>query len=172
MSRIHQVGFDFRTGSITQDNQGAGGEAIIDAVVTNTPIFLRNSAASNGVLHGAVVLNNIRLNNVSTAVGVTGGPVLLAGTGGTTTIDSWAQGNVYTGTNSNGRFVQANIPAINKASSLLNSAGKIVSKGHPQYADYTPDQFISVKSQGARGDGQTDDTAAIQTVLNQVGSGP
>ena len=134
--------------------------------MTNTPIFVRNTSPSNGSLHGALVLNNIKLNNVATAVAVTGGPVLLAG--GTTTINSWAQGNVYTGTNPAGRFIQANIPNINKASSLLDSAGRIFGKTHPQYQDYAPDQFISVKSAGARGDGQTDDTAAIQAVLNQV----
>ena len=118
------------------------------------------------MLHGSLVLNNIRLNNVPTAVGVANGQVLLAG--GTTTINSWAQGNVYTGTNPTGRFVQSNIGAINKASNLLDSAGRIFGKGHPQYANYAPDQFISVKSQGAKGDGQTDDTAAIQAVLNNV----
>ncbi|KAI0645963.1 exo-beta-1,3-glucanase [Trametes meyenii] len=160
-----QVGFDLATGGTTQANQGVGGEAIVDAVVTNTPIFVRSSQPSNGVLHGSLVLNNIRLNNVPTAVAVANGQVLL--NGGTTTINSWAQGNVYTGTNPNGRFVQANIPAINKAGVLLDSAGRVFGKGHPQYANYAPDQFVSVKSQGARGDGQTDDTAAIQAVLNK-----
>ncbi|KAI0692746.1 beta-1,3-glucanase [Cerioporus squamosus] len=160
-----QVGFDFHNGGTTQDQQGTGGEAIIDAVVTNTPIFVRNTSPSNGSLHGALVLNNIKLNNVPTAVGVTGGAVLL--NGGTTTINSWAQGNVYTGTNPIGRFIQASIPNINKASSLLDSSGRIFGKTHPQYQDFAPDQFVSVKSAGARGDGQTDDTAAIQAVFNQ-----
>ena len=58
---------------------------------------------------------------------------------------------------------------INKAASLLDSAGRIFGKTHPQYADYAPDQFVSVKSQGAKGDGRTDDTAAIQAVFNKVG---
>lgn len=112
------------------------------------------------------MLNNIKLNNVPTAVGVVGGAVVL--NGGTTTINSWAQGNVYTGTNANGRFIQSNIAAINKAGSLLDSSGRIFGKTHPQYANYAPGQFISVKSQGAKGDGQTDDTAAIQAVFDKV----
>ena len=161
-----QIGFQLTTGGTTQDNQGVGGEAIIDVVATNTPTFVQSTQPSNGSLHGALVLNNIKLNNVPTAVGVANGATLLSG--GTTTINSWAQGNVYTGTNSTGRFIQGTIPAINKASSLLDSAGRIVSKGHPQYVDYTADQFVSVKAQGAKGDGRTDDTAAIQAVLNQV----
>ncbi|OBZ70776.1 Glucan 1,3-beta-glucosidase [Grifola frondosa] len=137
-----QVGFDLTTGSTTKDNQGIGAEAIIDAVVTNTPIFVRSSQPSNGILDGSIILNHIQLNNVPTAVGVVGGAVVL--NGGTTTIDSWAQGDVYTGT---------------------NPTTKIFGKTHPQYAAYAVDQFISVKSQGAKGDGQTDDTAAIQAVF-------
>ncbi|EIW63632.1 exo-beta-1,3-glucanase [Trametes versicolor FP-101664 SS1] len=160
-----QVGFDLATGGTTQDSQGVQGEAIIDAVVTNTPVFVRSSQASNGALRGSLVLNNIKLNNVPIAVGVVGGAVVL--NGGTTAINSWAQGNVYTGTNANGRFIQSNIAAINKAGSLLDSSGRIFGKTHPQYANYAPGQFISVKSQGAKGDGQTDDTAAIQAVFDK-----
>ena len=138
----------------------------MDAVVTNTPIFLRTSTASNGKLGGSIVLNNIQLNNVPTAVGVVGGQVVL--NGGTTTINTWAQGNVYTGTSSSGQFVQGSITAPNKASSLLDSTGRIFGKSHPQYQNYDVSQFVNVKSQGAKGDGNTDDTAALQNIFNEV----
>ncbi|THV07925.1 exo-beta-1,3-glucanase [Dendrothele bispora CBS 962.96] len=160
-----QVGFDLTTGGLTEDTQSVGAVAVIDAVVTNTPIFVRSSVPSNGRLAGSLVINNARLNNVPTAVGVVGGATVLAG--GTTTIASWGQGNVYTGTNGAGRFVQGNIPAANKPASLLDGSGRIFGKTHPQYADYAVSQFISVKDQGARGDGHTDDTAALQAVFNQ-----
>ncbi|KAG2335843.1 glycoside hydrolase family 55 protein [Suillus weaverae] len=133
-----QIGFDLATGGTTTSNQTVGSEAIIDAVVTNTSVFVRSSVASNGQLAGSLVLNNIKLSNVPTAVGVTGGITVLAG--GKTTIASWGQGNVL---------------------------GRIFGKAHPRYASYATSQFISIKSQGAKGDGHTDDTAAIQNVLDE-----
>lgn len=41
--------------------------------------------------------------------------------------------------------------------------------GMHRYEDYAVSQFVSVKDQGAKGDGKTDDTAALQAVLNDVG---
>ncbi|KAE9406729.1 exo-beta-1,3-glucanase [Gymnopus androsaceus JB14] len=158
-----QVGFDLATGGLTNADQTVGAEAIIDAVVSNTPIFVRTSQASNGRLGGSLVINNAKLTNVPTAVGVVGGATVLAG--GTTTIASWGQGNVYKGTNGAGTFTQGNIPAPNKASALLDSSGHIFGKTHPQYADYAVSQFVSVKDNGAKGDGHTDDTAALKAIF-------
>ncbi|KAJ3501572.1 hypothetical protein NLJ89_g9279 [Agrocybe chaxingu] len=158
-----QVGFDIATGGLTEATQTTGALAIIDAVITNVPIFIRNSQPSNNALAGSLVLNNVRLNNVPVAVGVVGGAVVL--TGGTTTITSWGQGNVYRGTNPGGLFTKGNIPAPTKPASLLDSAGRIVSRTHPQYGAYAVSQFVSVKDNGARGDGVTDDTAALRDIF-------
>ncbi|KAJ6547053.1 exo-beta-1,3-glucanase [Mycena capillaripes] len=154
---------------------GVGAEAIVDAVVSNTPTFVRSVAPSNGTLVGSLVLNNIQLYNVSTAVGVVGGgaagadTVVLPG-GSNVNIDSWVQGNVFTGTDPKGVFTQASIPAPPKPSSLLNEAGQIFGRTHPQYADYHVSQFISVRDHGATGDGKTDDTDAIKTILRKYAS--
>ncbi|KIJ69589.1 glycoside hydrolase family 55 protein [Hydnomerulius pinastri MD-312] len=159
-----QIGFDLLTGGLSSADSTVGAEAIIDAVVTNTPIFIQTSNASNGTLAGSLVLNNVQLNNVPTAVSEDGTTVLA---GGTMTIDSWGQGNVYSGTNPKGTFTQGDIYSAYKAPSLLDSSGFIFGKGHPQYADYAVDQIMSVKSQGAVGDGQTDDTDAINAVFEK-----
>ncbi len=40
-----------------------------------------------------------------------------------------------------------------------------------RYENYAVSQFVSVKDHGAKGDGKTDDTSAIQAVFDQVRSG-
>ncbi|KAF8201630.1 exo-beta-1,3-glucanase [Pholiota molesta] len=163
-----QVGFDVSTGGQSTGSQTSSSLAIIDATINNTPIFIRTSVPSNGKLDGSLVINNAKLTNVPVAVGVQStGQTVLGGTTGTTTIGSWAQGNVFHGTSGTGTFTQGSIVAANKPSSLLDSSGKIFGRTHPQYAAYSTSQFVSVKDNGAKGDGKTDDTAAITTVFNK-----
>lgn len=134
--------------------------------MTKTSVFVRTSKASNRSLAGSLVLNNVQLIDVPVAVGVVGGAVVLPG--GTTTISCWGQGNVYTGINPVGTFVQDSIHMVHKPSVLLDDSGNIFGKTHPQYADYSVTQFISVRDHGAKGDGKTDDTAALKDILRKV----
>ncbi|KAF9458677.1 glycoside hydrolase family 55 protein [Collybia nuda] len=153
-----EVGFDL--------GGDAGAVAIIDAMVNDTPIFVRSESSSADALKGSIVLSNVKLHNVPTAVGVIGGGVVLSG-GTQTYIKSWGQGNIYSGSDAGGRFIQDTLPTPHKPSILLDSAGRIFGKMHPQYPDYSISQFVSVKDHGANGDGKTDDTKIIQHILRK-----
>ena len=59
-------------------NQGVGSYSIIDAVVSNTPTFIRLSKTIPGQLDGSLVLNNIKLTNVPNAVAVNGGSTIVS----------------------------------------------------------------------------------------------
>jgi glucan 1,3-beta-glucosidase len=124
------------------------------------------SATSSPKTSGTLLLDNVKLSNVATAVknSATGGTIL-AGTTGSTTIQSWGQGTVYTNTSGSGTFNQGNLPsAPTKPSVLLGSQG-FFERPRPQYEHYPVSSFYSVKTAGAKGDGSTDDTAAIQAAI-------
>ena len=55
--------------------------------------------------------------------------------------------------------------------SALLSNGKIFERTKPQYETVSASSFVSVKANGAKGDGSTDDTQAIQNVFNSVQAG-
>ncbi|OAL33190.1 hypothetical protein AYO20_07507 [Fonsecaea nubica] len=63
--------------------------------------------------------------------------------------------------------VQQPLTAPSMASSLMNG-NKVFERSKPQYQDVPVSSFVSVKSAGAKGDGVTDDTAAIQNIFNNA----
>ncbi|EAW07389.1 exo-beta-1,3-glucanase Exg0 [Aspergillus clavatus NRRL 1] len=63
--------------------------------------------------------------------------------------------------------LQTVMPQAPKPAALL-AGDKVFERSKPLYTDYPASSFISVKSAGAKGDGQTDDTVAIQKVLNSA----
>ncbi|KAG6917783.1 hypothetical protein DXG01_001055 [Tephrocybe rancida] len=143
---------------------GVSAVSIVDAVIRDTPIAVRSAAASNTTLAGSVVLDNMRLKNVTTAV-ADGSNTSVLGGGASLTIKSWVQGNVFTGASSTGIFTQGPVPSVKKPAILLDRSGRVFGKTHPQYTDYSVRHFVSVKDHGARGDGHADDTAALQSLL-------
>ncbi|KAG8886520.1 hypothetical protein FRB97_003031 [Tulasnella sp. 331] len=158
------IGFYVTEGGTNQSTQTVGSEVIVDAVVKNVQTFVQTSA-STGNLTGSLVLDNIKFTSVGNGVVDGGNIVRLAG--GTTTIRQWAQGDKYTGTGTAACYVQAAVPAPTKPAALLNSAGQIYSRRRSDYANYAHTQFAGVRTAGAKGDGVTDDTNAIQNFINK-----
>lgn len=164
--RNAKVGFDVKTGSSLDDqDQGVGGVAIMDGIISDTPIFYRSSRPSTN-LQGSIVLNNIKLKNVQSVVAVLDGETILQGGEGEIIVDTWVQGNIYTGRQSRG-YHKGNTWPVPKDPSLLKN-GRIFGKGRPTYADYDVSQIVSVKDEGAKGDGHADDTLALQAVFDKV----
>lgn len=151
---------------------GAGSETVgsiivIDSTISSTTTAFKtayDSTSATGYTNGSMVLENVVLKSVGTAVQGPSG-VLLAG--GSTTIAAWGQGHQYTPsgpTAFQGSFTPNTRPAV------LLSGSNYYQMSKPQFQTLTTSQVYSVRSAGAKGNGVADDTTAIQNALNTAAS--
>ncbi|TVY65549.1 Glucan 1,3-beta-glucosidase, partial [Lachnellula suecica] len=147
---------------------GAGSETVgsiivIDSSVTNTPVAFKtayDSTSATGYTNGSMILENIALSGVTTAVQGPSGTLLA---GGTTTIAAWGQGHEYT---PNGPTAFQGTITPNSRPAALLSGSKYYTMSKPQFQTLTTSQVYSVRTAGAKGNGVTDDTTAVQNALN------
>ena len=159
-----QIGIDMTNGNANPLTVGS--VTLLDSTITNTPVGIKTdrvAGSSSPATAGSLVLENVGLTNVPVAVQLgTSGATLLAGTTGTTTIAAWGSGNLY---NPNGpTTTQGSFTAPTRPASLV-SGGQYYQQSKPQYNNLPVTSFSSVKTGGAKGDGVTDDTTAVQNVI-------
>jgi glucan 1,3-beta-glucosidase len=114
-----------------------------------------------------LILENVALSNVPTAVQLVSGATVLAGTTGTMTIAGWGEGNQYTPTGP--QRLQGSFTPNTRPGSLLSGSNYYV-RSKPQYQSLPVTSFQSVRSAGATGNGVTDDTTALQNAINSATS--
>ncbi|KAH7329416.1 family 55 glycoside hydrolase [Stachybotrys elegans] len=161
------IGIDMTAGG-ESGIQTAGSLLVLDSTIANTPVgvaTLYNPEQSG--TNGTIILDNVDMSqNVPVAVRNGGTQAdLLTGNA----VISWVQGRAYNGADG-GNAVQQARDAVAKPAALLDDNGRVVARSKPQYADIPASRFVSVKSRGAVGDGETDDTAAIQAVFDSIGA--
>ena len=152
--------------------QTVGSVLLIDSTISNTPIGVSTAYSTNeGVTNGTLIIDNVDFSsNVPVAVSNAANKATVLA--GNAKIASWAQGSQYTsGSAGAGSSKQGLLTAATKPTSLLNSAGHVFTRSKPQYESVASSSFKSAKAAGAKGDGVTDDTKAIQALFNSAGSG-
>ncbi|KAH8812142.1 pectate lyase superfamily protein-domain-containing protein [Xylogone sp. PMI_703] len=148
------------------DSGNIGSISILDSSFTNVGkvVVIAPPSSKPGSGSTGVVLENVALSGVSSAVADTSGNTLLDGSAAI--VNQWALGPVYEGSTSARSFSQGGkIGNYRRHSTLLDSKGAYFERPRPQYEDQDVGQFVHVKDLGATGDGTTDDTAAFQAAL-------
>ena len=128
--------------------QTVGSVTLLDSSITNTPVGIVTAytSSSSPATAGSLILENIKLNNVPTAIQLTSGSTVLAGTTGSTTIAGWGDGHSATGS------FEGSITPNSRPSVLLSGSNYYV-QSKPQYGTLPVSSFQSVRSGGATGNG-------------------
>ncbi|KAF8863809.1 glucan 1,3-beta-glucosidase [Acephala macrosclerotiorum] len=160
-----QIGIDMANGGAA--DQTVGSVMLIDSKISNTPIGVSTVySTSEGATNGTLIIDNVDFStNVPVAVSNAASKATILA--GNTKVSSWMQGRTYNGANT-GVAVQGAQTAPTKPASLLTSTGNVFARSKPQYEGVSVSSFKSVKAAGAKGDGVTDDTAAIQALFNSA----
>ncbi|KFZ09951.1 hypothetical protein V501_05394 [Pseudogymnoascus sp. VKM F-4519 (FW-2642)] len=163
-----QIGLDMANGGAS--SQTVGSVVVMDSKISNTPVGITTVYHTNeGATNGTLIIENVDMTtNVPVAVKNAGTQATLLA--GNAKIDSWVQGREYKAVNA-GKDVQGSTHSTSKPAGLVGADGRVFVKSKPQYADVPSSSFISVKDKGAKGDGVTDDTNAIQAVFNSATAG-
>ncbi|KAJ6574548.1 exo-beta-1,3-glucanase [Mycena capillaripes] len=152
------VGFDLNTGGLTLATQ------VMNA--THPPMQQQMSSSQATSLGGSLILDNVAFSGITTANIQDGSGTVVAANAGVGL--EWFQGNVYLGTTK--RYLRGSYtPAGSRPQLLTDASGTYFSRSRPQYQTYAPGQFRTLMTSGlgAKGDGVSDDTAAINAFISQ-----
>jgi len=170
------IGLDMSNGGSTQT---VGSVIMQDSTFINTPLgvvttFTNTSLPASG---GTLTLDNVDFTGTEIAISYPNGTVILDGGA---VVDSFLQGNAYSAyfrsevinnktclePFADRARLQNEVAPPPKSAVLLDENGRFVARAKPQYEGEPASVFVSVKSNGAVGDGLTDDTAAIQAIFD------
>ncbi|KAI1387830.1 glycoside hydrolase family 55 protein [Hypoxylon trugodes] len=160
-----QTGINITAGG--SDALNVGSITVIDSAFKDTPVGIATAfqTGSKPDTGASVILENLSLSNVPTAVQGPSGSIL---EGGSTTIAGWGQGHQYTPDGPS--TLQDTITPNTRPASLTTDSG-YYSRSKPQYEDLTASDIVSARDSGAKGDASTDDTKALQDAINSAASG-
>jgi glucan 1,3-beta-glucosidase len=142
---------------------GAGSLVLLDSRSVNSgPVVRFHDPTPNpGHRNNQIAIQNLVHDNSNPIVVEAGGRIVLPATG---FIDTWVFGNVFP---ASPNYQQGTLYSTPRPSKLLSN-GKFFTRAQPTYDEFALDQFVNVKAVPGftvKGDGRTDDSAALNAIL-------
>jgi glucan 1,3-beta-glucosidase len=145
------------------DTGGAGSLTVLDSTAQSVGRVIATSESGNG--QGSIIIDNLNATGVGSIVqNSNNNKIILPGTGPLVTVDTWAQGNVYLGLD-DGRYMQRTLSTPYKPAVMLDQGGRFFTRSRPVYQDAKVADVVNVKDLGAKGDGRSDDTDVLNSIL-------
>lgn len=119
---------------------------------------------------GTLILDNISIDKVGTVVLAGQDSVLLVGSDTPSVVASWVQGATVDGKQPLENVQSVSTVNIARPATLVKTeepSRPWFSRSRPQYEWAGPSDIVNVKQLGCAGDGTTDDSQALQQILNE-----
>lgn len=135
--------------------------SVIDSSGLDLEYFL--TGTDSGGAGYSIILENISYNGVTVAID---GSTILSGD----VTDTWVYGDVYASGSSSASRAYGTTETTPRSSVLLSDGSYFITEYPPTFQEYSVDQVLNIKSVTdlpVYGDGSTDDTANINSILSQ-----
>lgn len=138
-----------------------GSLVVVDSVFRNTPIGIQANRSSSdpspatGQAANSLILDNVQFESVAQPVTGPADVTVLS----SSSVDSWGQGHMYSPSG----------PQVFQG--IFESQGrstKYIEASKPQYENVAASGFLSARDAGAKGDGSTDDTVALNALFTKA----
>ncbi|SPO21480.1 probable beta-1,3 exoglucanase precursor [Ustilago trichophora] len=163
------LGLEMRTSpNPASGSQGAASILAYDWTLCNVDTAFNITTPDSGTL----ILDNIAVENIGAVVrsgNAVDEPILLVGSEEPSVIQSWVQGSTVEGKQLLEDVQSVSTIDIQRPSSLVKMDNPLqpwFSRSRPQYEWANVSEFVNVKDLGCAGDGKTDDSKALQKILN------